>query len=89
MTADSSASSHLIDKQLLPGIEHKMLSYVHLNPAVTINVARGHRLSSVGRGILMVRVEYQQGVNHDVQLPVTIVPGLGRHLFSGVTATAK
>ena len=66
-----------------------MLSYVHLEPPVIINVAGGHRLSGVGKGILIVEVEGQQGIKHLVQLPVTIVPGLGRHLFSAGTAATK
>ena len=61
-----------------------MLSYVHLEPPVIRNVAGGHRLSGVGKGIMIVDVEDQLGIKHPVQLPVTIVPGLG-HLFSGGT----
>ena len=83
MTADSGASSHLIDNRLLPGIEQRMLNYVHLEPPLTLSVAGGYRLSGVGKGIFMVEVEDQQGIKNPVQLPVTIVPGLGRPLFSG------
>ena len=89
MTADSGASSHFVDNQLITGIEQRMLSYVHREPSVTINVAGGHRLSGVGKAILIVHVEDQQGIEHPVQLPVTMVPGLGRHLFSGGTAATK
>ena len=85
MTADSGALSHFINNRLLPGIEKRMLNYVHLEPPVVINVAEGHRRSGVGRGILIVEVEDQQGIKRPVQLPVTITPGLGRHLFLGGT----
>ena len=81
MTADSRASSHFIDNRLLPGIEQRMLNYVHLEPPLTLSVAGGYRLSGVGKGVFMVEVEDQQGIKNPVQLPVTIVPGLGRHLF--------
>ena len=66
-----------------------MLNYVHLEPPVIINVAGGHRLSGVGERILIVEAEDQQGIKHQVQLPVTIVPGLGRHLLPGGTAPTK
>ena len=62
-----------------------MLNYVHLEPPVTINVAGGHRLSGVVKGVLIVEVEDQQGIKHGVQLPGTTVPALSRHLFSGRT----
>lgn len=60
-----------------------MLSYVEMR------VADGHCLSGVGEGGLIVQVEDQQDVKHNVQLPARIVPGLGRHVFSGGTATTK
>ena len=86
MTADSRASSHFIDNRLLPGIEQRMLNYVNQEPPVTTDVAGGHRLSGVGERILIGEVEHQQGIKHPVQLPVSIVPGLGRHLFFGGAA---
>ena len=88
MTADSGASSHFIDNQLLPGIEHKMNHYVQLDPPVIINVAGNHRLYGVGQGVLFVQVWDQISSKHSVQLPVTVVPGLGRHLFSAGSAAA-
>ena len=89
MTADSGASSHFIDNQLLPGIEHKMNHYVQLDPPVTINVAENHRLYGVGQGVLFVQVLDHIGSKNSVQLPVTVVPGLGRHLFLGGSAGTR
>ena len=90
MTADSGASSHFIDNQLLPGIvEKKMNHYVQLDPPVTINVAENHRLYSVGQGVLFVQVLDHIAPEHSVQLPVTVVPGLGRHLVSGGSAATR
>ena len=63
--------------------------YVHLNLPVTINVAGNHCLYTVDQGVLVVQVLDHLGSKHSVQLPVTIVPGLGRHLFSGGSATMK
>ena len=90
LTADSGASGHFIDSQLPLGIEQRMLNYVHLDPPVAIQVAGGHRLSGVGKGVyLVVKVEDQRRVKHPVQLPATIAPRLGHYLFSGGTAVAK
>ena len=89
MTADSGASSHFIDNQLLPVIEHKMNHYVQLDPPVIINVAGNHRLYGDDQGVLVVQVLDHIGSKHSVQLPVTIVPGLGRDLFSRVSADAR
>ena len=89
MTADSGASSHFIDNRLLSGIELKMNHHVHLTPPVTINVAGNHRLYSVGHGVLVVQVLDHRDPTHSVQLPVTIVPGLRRHLLGGGSAATK
>ena len=82
MTADSGVSSHFIDNQLLPGIEHKLNHYVQLDPPVTINVAGNHRLCIVGQGISLVQILDRICYKNSVQLPVSVVPGLGRHIFS-------
>ena len=66
-----------------------MINYVYLAPPVTIDVAGNHRVFGVGRGVLMVNVVNHQGSTHPAQLPVTILPGLGRHLFSWETAAVK
>ena len=89
MTADSGASSHFIDNQLLPVIEHKMNHYVQLDPPVTITVEGNHRLDGVGQRVLVVQVLDHIGSKHSVQLPLTVVPGLGRHLFSGGSAARR
>ena len=83
VTADSGASSDFIHKQILPGIKLQINLYVHLNPPVTINVPGNHRLYGVCQVVLVVQVLDHLVSNHSVQLPVTILPGLGRHLFSG------
>ena len=89
MTAYSGASSHFIDNQLLPGIENKMDHYVQLDPSVINKVVGNHRLYGVGQGVLVIQVLDHIGSKHSVQLPVTIVPGLDRHVFSGGSAAAR
>ena len=89
MTADSGASSHFIDNQLLPGIEQKVNHYVQLDPPVTINIVGNHRLYGVGQGVLVVHVLDHIGSEHSVQLHITVVPGPGRHLFWGGSAATR
>ena len=62
---------------------------VLLDPPATINVAGNHCPYGVGRGVLVVQVLDHIGSKHFVQLPVTIVPGLGRHPFSGGSAATR
>lgn len=66
-----------------------MLNYVHFDPPMARQVQGGHRLSCVGNGVLIVKVEDQQGVEHAVHFPATIVTGLGRDLCSRATTAAK
>ena len=54
-----------------------------------INVAGNHRLYGVDQGVLVFQVLDHIGSKHSVQLPVTVVPGLGRHLLSGGPAAAR
>ena len=89
MIADRGASSHFIDNQLLPGIEHEMNHDAQLDPPVTKSIAGNHRLYGVGQGVLFVQALDHIGSKHSVQLPVTVVPVLGRHLFSGESAAAR
>lgn len=44
---------------------------------MVVEVAGGHRLSGVGKGVVIVQAEDYQGVKHSVELPATIVSGLG------------
>ena len=89
MTADGGSYRHFIDNQLLPGIEHKINHYVQLDSPVITNVAGNQRFYGVSQEVLVVLVLNHIGSKHSVQLPVTIVPGLGRHLFSKGSAAAR
>lgn len=66
-----------------------MINYVNLDPPVTITVAGSHRLSGIGKAVLVVIVVDHLGAKHSVQLLVTIVPGLGRHSFAGGKTARK
>ena len=56
---------------------------------VVIKVAGNHCLYGVGQGFLVVQVLDHIGSRHSVQLPVTIVLGLGCHILSGASPAAR
>ena len=66
-----------------------MNHYIQLDPPVATDEAGNHRLYGVGQGVLVVQVLDHIGSKHSVQLPVTIEPELGMHLFSGGTAATR
>ena len=66
-----------------------MKDIVKLDPPATIVVAGHSTLRGVSMGTLTVCVTDAQGFLHDMLLPAMNVPGLGRHLFLGRTATLK
>ena len=88
MTASSGASSHFIDNQLLPGIEHKNEPLRTAGPSC--NNRRSRKPSPLWRWLrgLVVHVIDHIGSKHSVQHSVTTVPELGRHLFSGGSAAS-
>ena len=80
MTADSGVSSHFIDNQLLHGIEQKMLNYVNLDTPVTINVACNHRVSGIGKGVLIGIVVDHLGSKRSVKRArIRATPTVGRY----------
>ena len=66
-----------------------MKDIVKLDPPATIVVVGHSTLRVVSMGTFTVRVTDAQGFLHDMLLPAMNVPGLGRHLLSGRTATLK
>ena len=63
--------------------------YLQLDHLANINVAGNHRRYGVDQGVLFVQVLDHLGSNRSVQLPVTVVPGLGRQLCSGGSAATR
>eukprot|EP00903_Cladosiphon_okamuranus_P018846 g17334.t1 len=86
MTADTGASSHFLDSELLPDLEQRMIECTKIDPPLRITVAGQGQLPGTAKGVLKVIVTDQHGNSHPVRLPFICVPNLGRHLFSGGTA---
>ena len=86
MLSDSWASRHFIDDRLMVGVEGRMKNYVALKPPMIITTAGGNKLEGVAQGVLQVDVRDSKGISRNVSLPVTLVPGINKHLFSSCTA---
>ena len=85
MVVDSGASSHYVDDKLIKGIRKHMFEYKTLKEPSIITTAGMHRLHGSATGKLRVNVTDHLGEKKTVTLPVTIVSGIGRNLFSSVT----
>ena len=89
MIVDSGASDHYIDDKLVPGITSMMRNYRKLIPARDITTAGLHKLYGTATGEIRVEVTDSDGETKTARLPITIVPGIGRNLFSPGTALLK
>eukprot|EP00903_Cladosiphon_okamuranus_P017943 g16510.t1 len=86
MTVDTGASNHLLDSELLPDLEQRMIECTKIDPPLRITVAGQGQLAGTAKRVLKVIVTVQHGDSHPIRLPFICVPDLGRHLFSGGTA---
>ena len=89
MVVDSGASSHYVDDKIITGIKTKMFEYKTLKTPSIITTAGMHRLHGTATGKLRVNVTDSFGEKQTVILPVTIVSGIGRNLFSSVAAHSR
>ena len=89
MVVDSGASSHYVDDKLIKGIKTRMFEFKTLEKPSIITTAGMHQLHGTATGKLRVKVTDSHGEKKTVILPVTIVSGIGRHLFSSVAAQTR
>ena len=66
-----------------------MLEYTKIEPPVEIRAAEDSVLYGTAQGILLIIVRGTDGVLQKVKLPIVLVPGLKRNLFSGLIAGRK
>eukprot|EP00903_Cladosiphon_okamuranus_P009153 g8746.t1 len=81
MLVDSGASTHFIDSTLIPGIEDWMLSYRKLTPPMVITTAGLRRVYGTAAAVLPWVVVDTDGVERHISVSITVVPGMGKHLF--------
>ncbi|CAM9877412.1 unnamed protein product, partial [Laminaria digitata] len=86
MIMDSGASEHLVDNELIPRLRDSMREYKKLKEPKTIVTAGNARVFATATGTIWGCIIDQAGQRVPVRISATIVPGLGRNLFSSVKA---
>ena len=88
LLVDSGSSKHLVDPELIRGVELRIQEHTRIEPPVEITAARNNVLRSTAQGILPVVVRGTDNALRTVKLPIVSVPERKRNLFSS-SATAK
>ena len=87
MLVDSGSFKRFVDPKLIRRVESRMQDYTEINPPVEIKAADHNTLFGTAQGILLVVVRDAQDVCRSVELPIDLVPGLGRNrFFTALTA---
>ena len=89
MLVDSGSSKHFVDPKLVHRVESGMQDYTQISPPMEIKAAGHNTLFGIAQGTLLVVVRDTQNVCRAVKLPIVLVPGLGRNLFSTAMAAQK
>ena len=89
MLVDSGSSKHFVDPELVHRVESRMQNYTNISPPMEIKAAGHNTLLGIAQGTLLVVVRDTQGICRTVKLPIVLVPGLGRNLFSTAMAAQK
>ena len=86
---DSGASGHCFDNLTVPSLKHRLLNYILLSTPRKIITVEGALLDGTAEGILQGLVNDNHGEQHVARIAILIVPGIGRNLFSVISATKK
>ena len=89
MLVDSESSKHFVDPKLVYRVESRMQEYTQISPPIEIKAAGHNTLFGIAQGTLLVVVHDTQDVCRTVKLPIVIVPGSGRNIFSIAMAAQK
>ena len=89
MLVDSGSFKHFVDPRLIHRVESRTQDYIEINPPMKVKAAGHNSLFGTAQGILLVVVRDTQDVCRAVKLPLVLVPGLVRSLFSTALAAQK
>ena len=89
LLVDSRSSMHFIDPELIRGVESTMQEYTRIEPPMEIKTAVNNMLRGTTQDILLVVVRGTDDALRAVKLPIVVVPGLKRNLFSSTVAAKK
>ena len=77
---DSGASEHYFDGT--PGVTGRLSDYEALKEPRKITTAGTHQLEGDDTGVITGTITDKTGMKQPVKIPIVVVPGLGRNLFS-------
>ena len=86
---DSGASGHYFDDAIIRDLKHRLQDYVHLTTPRKILTAGGAMLDGTAEGVLQGLFTDDNGNQILVRIDIVVVPGIGRNLFSVMTASKK
>ena len=89
MLVDSGSSKHFVDAKLIHRVESRMQGYTKICPPMEIKAAGHNTLFGIAQGTILVVVRDTQDICRTVNLPIVLVPGLERNLFSTALAAQK
>ena len=86
MLVDFGSSKNFVGSKLVHRVESRMQDYTQINPPMEIKAAGHNAPLGTAQGALLVVVRDTQDVCRTVKMPIVLVPGLGRNLFSTALA---
>ena len=89
LMTDNGASDHYFDDAIIRDLKHRLKDYVHLTTPRKILTAWGAILDGTAEGVLQGLVTDDNGNQILVRVDIVVVPGIGRNLFSVMTAAIK
>ena len=89
MLVDFGFFKTFVDPKLIRRVESRMQDYTEINPPMEIKAMDHNTLFGTAQGILLVVVRDTQDLCRTVKLPLVLVPGLKRNIFSTALAAQK
>ena len=89
LMTDSGAPGRYFDDRIIRDLKHRLEDYMHLATPRTIPTAGGALLDGTVEGVLQGLVTDDNGDQILVSVDIVVVPGIGRNLFSVMTAAKK
>ena len=89
LLVDSGCSSHMVDPATIPNAEQHPRKYQELRPPQIVYVAGSHELLETGTATLKPGVNNTGSKQREVNMTVSLVPGLSRQVLSSSAALAN
>ena len=89
LMVDSGASGHYFDDAIILNLKNRLHDYVHLTTPRKSPTTRRALLNGTAEDVLQGLVTDDNGNQIPVRIDIVVVPGIGRNLFSVITADKK